>query len=469
MRSVPVARVSAALAALVTLAGCTPAPPPAPAAPTYDYTGRADQLDIIFISMDAMRFDHTGAGGAHLTPNLDAFASESVVFTHTTSAAPWTVPSHMAMFTGRWPTLHGVTNKLKPGENGELVWQSLREDIKTFPQTLTEKGWKAAAFTGGAGVSAKFGYGRGFETYLDDKPFAGMDYSGPPAVDWLRAHAGDHFFLFFHGYDVHGQHPLLGMDPRAAVPDYHGTLDGSIEEQAKLREQGLAAIKNPGDAANLDGVVSAEDARFLLGVYDAKVKEADARLGQFLAVVKELGLYDRAIIVVVGDHGEEFMEHHYIDHGATLCEHQLHVPMMIHFPGGEGAKVVADPVRTIDVMPTVFDALGLPGPDGVSGQSLLPILRGGKLDLPLYAETDYRLFVHQRMMKQGPLKLILDLEDGKKELFDLNKDPNELQDLSETDTKDAYEMEQGVRTWLGSMNTDPGAYLNIQEEHIKTF
>lgn len=461
---------------LLALACSTPEPPKPPEAPkppeksVYDLHEKADQLDYIFISMDAMRFDRTGAGGAHLTPNLDAFAKDSVVFTHTTSAASWTVPSHMAMFTSRWPTRHGVVNKLKPSETGELVWQSLSPDIHTFPESLLAKGWTAVAFTGGAGVSAKFGLCRGCSPYLDDKPFAGMDYSGPAAEAWLKDHAKEHFFMFFHGYDVHGQHPLLSQDPRAAVPDYKGKLDGSIEEQAKLREEGLAEIKKPGDGPDLTKVLDAEDTRFLTAIYDAKVKDADERLGHFLQVLKDDGVLDHAVVTIVGDHGEEFMEHKYIDHGATLCEHQLHVPMMIHLPGGVGAKVVDTPVRTIDVFPTVFDMLGIQGPADVDGKSLRPLLEGQKMDdLPIFAETDYRLFVHLRATRVGDKKLILDLEDNQKSLFDIAADGNEQSDLSAGDARTTYELEQRVRGWMQTMKSDPNQYLGLEEEHIKLF
>jgi arylsulfatase A-like enzyme len=375
----------------------------------------------------------------------------------------------MAMFTGRWPTHHGVINKLKPNPaGGDLIFDSLKPEIPTFPEKLVDAGWKGVAFTGGAGVQAKFGYGRKFETYLDDKPFAGMDYSGPPAMEWLKAHKADHFFMFFHGYDAHGQHPLTDRDPRAVITDYKGELDGGIEEQAKLREKGLAAIQKPGDPAHLDGL-SPEDIRFLTAIYDEKVKDADKRLGLFLDTVRQEGLLDSSIIVIVGDHGEEFMEHGYLDHGATLCEHQLHVPMIIRFPKGEGARVVNDPVRSIDVFPTVFDALGVPAPAEIDGKSLLPMIRGEKQDLPIFAESDYRLFVHLRSAVQGSKKVVLDLEDGQRSLFDVSSDKDELNDLSESDPKTTYEMEQTVRAWMASMNSDPQTFLGVEEQSIKLF
>lgn len=469
-----------ALTVLLTLSACgseptaeapkpaEPAAPPAPAGPTFDYAARAKDLNVIVISMDALRFDHTGLGGGTFTPNLDAFQKEAVAFTHATSAAPWTVPSHMAIFTGRWPTRHGVVNKLVPDPAGgkELVFDRLEDSIPTFPDTLVKAGWEAVAFTGGAGVSGKFGYNRGFTSYLDDKTFAGMDYSGPPAMEWLTANKDKHFLMFFHGYDVHGQHPV-GKTAKEIDPAYTGTLDGSIEEQAKLREAGLATIVNPGDPPN--GDVSPEDTAFLLKVYQEKVREADARLGTFLAKVKELGLYDKSVVVLLADHGEEFMEHDYLDHGATLCQHQLHVPLMVRFPGGEGAQVIDAPVRTIDAFPTVFAALGVAAPPEADGQSLLPLMRGEKLDLPIHAESDYRLFVHLRASTVGGKKLILDLEDGQRSLYDLGADPQEQKDLSAEDAKTTYELEQDVRGWMGSMKADPNAYLGVKEEHIKLF
>jgi arylsulfatase A-like enzyme len=442
--------------------------PVAPKGPSFDYAARASELNVIVVSMDALRFDHTGLGGGTFTPNLDAFQKEAVAFSKATAAAPWTVPSHMAIFTGRWPSHHGVVNKLAPDPAGgkEMVIDRLKDSIPTFPEELTKKGWEAVAFTGGAGISGKFGFDRGFTSYLDDKVFAGMDYSGPPAMAWLSANADHHFLMFFHGYDVHGQHPMTKTVADLA-PEYTGPIDGSIEQQGKLREAGLAVIVNPGDAAK--GDISPEDTAILLKVYQQKVREADERLGLFLTRVRELGLMDKSIVVVLADHGDEFMEHGYLDHGATICEHQVHVPMMVRFPGGEGARVVETPVRTIDMFPTVFDALGVDSPAEVDGKSLIPLLRGEAVDLPIYTETDYRLFVHHRARTQDGKKLILDLGDGQKALYDLNADPQEAQDLSESDPRTAYEMEQDVRTWMSGMKSDPNKYLGVQEEYIVIF
>ncbi len=437
----------------------------------YDLKSRAKELNVIFISMDAMRYDRTGFSGNEdgLTPNLDQFAEEAVVFHNATSAASWTLPSHMSIWTARWPSVHGVTNKLKMLSADQMVPTSLSPGIETWPDVLVRSGFTAAGFTGGAGVQASYGFGRNFATYLDDKPFAGYEYSVPPALDWVSKNLDKQFFLFLHGYDAHGQHPLLGISPRDAVPEYKGTLDGSIEEQAKIREQGLATIQQPGQTPDLSGTVSAEDVDFLKKVYDKKVKMADERLGSFLAQLRSLGLLDKSIIVIFGDHGDEFLEHGYLDHGATLCEHQLHVPVLVRFPGYARRHDVDTPVRTIDLFPTVFDALGIQGPAGTDGASMLPILRGKPDDRGIFAETDYRLFVHQRMKRVKDKKLILDLEDGGKQLFDVKADPDEQNDISSSNPRETYEMEQALRTWMDATRTNPQDYLGVRQKPIELF
>jgi choline-sulfatase len=437
----------------------------------YDLKSRSKELNVIFISMDAMRYDRTGVGGNKdgLTPNLDQFANEAVVFSQAHAVASWTLPSHMSVWTGRWPSVHGVTNKLKMLSADQMVPTSLSPGIETYPDHLQRAGFTTVGFTGGAGVQASYGFGRNFETYLDDKPFAGYEYSVPPALDWLAKNGDKQFFMFLHGYDAHGQHPLLGISPRDAVPEYKGTMDGSIEEQAKIREEGLATITEAGKAPDLSATVSKEDVAFLVKLYDKKVKQADERLGSFLAQLRSSGQLDRSIIVIFGDHGDEFLEHGYLDHGATLCEHQLHVPLLIRFPGYARRNDVDAQVRLIDLFPTIFDALGLPGPAGVDGQSILPILRGKPDDRALFAETDYRLFVHQRMKRMGDKKLILDLEDGGKQLYDVVADPDEQNDISSSSPRETYEMEQALRTWMDATRTNPQDYLGVRQKPIEIF
>ncbi len=437
----------------------------------YDLSDRASELNVLLISMDALRYDRTGLGGnpRSFTPNLDAFAQEAVVFHDAVASASWTLPSHMSVWTARWPSVHGVTNKLKLLSQDQMVPTSLSPGIETFPDYLIRQGYVAAGFSGGAGVQASYGFGRDFETYQDDRYFAGLDYGIEPALEWLQLHRGERWFMFLHGYDSHGQYPLAESKIEALRADYAGGLDGGIEEQAKLREQGLDAISEPGGAANLEGVLDEADAGFLTAVYDQKVQDADERLGTFLNRFRSMGLLDDTLVVVISDHGDEIMEHGAVDHGFTLYEEQLHVVCMMRFPGYGRRQDIQPTVRLVDVFPTVFDALGLEGPKGVDGQSLLPLMRGEDLELPVFSETDYRLFVHHRMTRRGDHKLILDLADGEKELYDLSVDPTERQDISSQDPRVTYELEQALRGWMDGTRTNPQDYMGIQQNPIEIF
>lgn len=350
---------------------------------------------------------------------------------------------------------------------------TLDSGIETFPQRLRANGYTAVAFTGGAGVSARFGFGRGFERYLDDRRFAGMEYSLPPAIAWLRARRADDaqpFFLFLHGYDVHGQHALDGLSRAEVSPSYTGALSGSIEENADLRESGLGAIHNPGDAASLGARLSAEDARFLRDVYDRKVEQADRHLGEFLAELRARDLLDRSIVAVVSDHGDEFLEHGHFDHGHTLFEEQLHVVMMLRFPQGAGRRDVRDVVRTIDLFPTVFHALGVRAPAGVDGTSLLPLAAGVVTEaLPVFAETDYRLYVHHRMVRVGDHKLILDLGDGQTSLYNLADDPGERVDIALREPVRRSALEHTLNQWLRAQGTQREDFYGRREPFIRVF
>ena len=437
----------------------------------YDLQDRAGELNILLISMDALRWDRTGLSGssAGLTPNVDAFAEESVVFHNTVASASWTLPSHMSVWTARWPSVHGVTNKLKLLSQDQMVPTSLSPGIETFPDYLIRQGYTAAGFSGGAGVQASYGFGRDFETYQDDRPFAGLDYGVEPALEWLQAHRGKRWFMFLHGYDSHGQYPLAESKAEALRAEFQVHLDGGIEEQARLREQGLDAIENPGDRADLSSVVGEQDAAFLAAVYDQKVRDADERLGTFLNRFRAQGLLDDTVVIIMSDHGDELMEHGALDHGFTLYEEQLHVFLMMRFPGYARRQDIHENVRLVDVFPTVFDALGLEGPKGVDGSSLLPLLRGEPLELPIYSETDYRLFVHHRMTRRGDHKLILDLADGEKELYDLSADPGETTDISSQNPRVTYELEQSLRGWMDGTRTNPQDYMGIHQKPIEIF
>lgn len=445
--------------------------------------------NILLVSFDAMRARNMSCYGYQkpTTPNLDKLAKQGILFKQAISPASWTLPATMAVFTGLYPSRHQVLNKYTIVGASSFEPTVLSKDIKTLPEILKEHGYMLVGFTGDAGVSGKFGYSRGFETYLDDKRFAGMDYSIPPDIEWLRKNKDRKFFMFLHGYDSHGQYDPPDNYTRIFDKDYNGALKGGKDEQGKFREDGLEHIVKgePPPHINMTG----RDAQFYTALYDEKIRDADERFAGFMKEFEKMGLREKTIIVLFADHGEEFFEHGYLDHGPTLYEEQLHVPMIVLLPWEKSGKVIEDQVRTLDIMPTVMDLLGIPIKHRVDGVSLAPLIKGDKMQpIVAYSETDYRLVTYKRSIRipleiKGPFtaldgvdrsylagyKLIYTLESDEKELYDLKTDPMEKVNLADKEKRIAYELEQFLFQWIKSTGSDYRQYKGRNIGIIKEY
>ena len=428
--------------------------------------------NILFVSFDALQAKHTSCLGyfRETTPTIDAFAKKGFLFAWAIAQSSWTLPSSMSWFTSLYPSEHKVVNKYSTYTESEKVFSNLQQlspDVMTLAQILKANGYTNGAFTGDAGVSAKFGYGAGFDVYVDDKKFAGFDHSIPPAITWLRENKDKKFFMFLHGYDVHGQFdPPNGYTRRFVDFDYKGPLKGGKEEQGRFREEGL----EKGSIQQLTD----DDVRFWRALYDEKINDADQRFKTFVEELEKLGLLDKTIIILTSDHGTEFYEHKRFDHGFSLYDELIHVPLVIYLPGIKGGKIIEDQVRSIDLMPTILDLLNIKISDKVKNQmrgvSLLPLVEGKHKDLVAFTETDYRLYTHKRAIRTPDgWKFIYSLENDKKELYNLRNDPHELDNLVGKEHRKAYELEQELFRWLMSMKIDFRSYSTLQEKKIKEY
>ena len=208
--------------------------------------GKFKDYNLVFVSFDALQAAHVGflGYGRNVTPNLDAFATKSCNFTHTYSVASWTVPSSMTWFTGVYPSEHRMTNKFAfwtPKKNRMARLKELAPHLLTLADILKKNGYATGGFTGNAGVSGGFGYEQGFDVYYYPRmKFGKMDASIPRALAWLKKNRKKKFFLFLHGYDIHGQStPTRGYDYRYVDKGYDWKYFGSELEQEVLREEGL--------------------------------------------------------------------------------------------------------------------------------------------------------------------------------------------------------------------------------------
>lgn len=386
--------------------------------------------NVLLISVDTLRADHLGCYGyeRETSPAIDALASEGTLFAACVATSPWTLPSHMSMLTGQYPTVHGVLSH----EN------KARSACATLAELLHRRGYRTAAVISGGGMRAEQGFGRGFGLYddysvvaaypassdlsLDEADFPGFVTTVPTArftnraaLKWLREDADRPFFLFLHYWDVHWDYCPPAPYDTIFGADYEGPMKG--------RKQELDTWLFPG--------CKTEDLQRTIALYDGETRWTDVHIGEMLEELKKLGLYDDTIIILTADHGEEFLEHGKHGHGHSLYEELLHVPLIIKLPKPlqPQAPVLTGPVSLVDIMPTVLDALDVARAGGLAGVSLMSTMRSGPKSTrgPLFAEG-----VKGRnmcMVKLGSYKLILDLDTGWSAYHDLSLDAGELDAL----------------------------------------
>lgn len=418
--------------------------------------------NIVVVAFDALQASHVGAYGyeKNITPNLDLFAKDAFLFKNAISPAPWTVPTYISWWTSLFPSEHKVVNRFfvyNPPETKIANLRELTPDAVTLAEVMKKNGYTTVGFTGDAGARGIQGNNIGFDEYIDTPAgFNGFDLSVPLAVDWITQNKDKKFFMFLHGYDSHGQYNPKEFTGQFLDKPYDGKFKGTVQEQAALREEGLAK-------GSVD--VTDEDMRFWRAWYDEKINAADARFAAFLQGLKDAGLWDKTIIIVASDHGTAFYEHGTFDHGHILYQENVHVPLLVRSPKLTGGKTVNSLVSTLDIMPTVLDFAGIK-PDSkleaqMKGVSLVPALKGRDMGHDVYTETDYRLFTHKRaVVTKDGWKFILTLaeapdKENVKELYNLNADPGETENLVLKEARIAYELEQKVRRHMKEMGTDP--------------
>ena len=336
---------------------------------------RGGAPNVLLISIDTLRADRLNAYGyrARVTsPNLDALARDAVLFEHHITAAPWTTPSHMSLFTGLLPSAHGVTRSFKELTGALLAsagFERLGDEHRTLPELLSARGYRSVAFTGGATMDPRVGFDRGFVRYqtfmgkLDERNLGRL-------LNAVGRRQDAPFFIFWHTFEVHAPY-LHGDFLESVLPaNRAAALRTALDELAESRE-GRAVARLESAELRDRGAFSAD---VVSALYDGGVLSADKALGRVVAQLKTSGQYDNTLIVFTSDHGEQLGERdgRFFDiHGNTLHEELIHVPLILKLPASAAAgRRVAAVTRAIDVMPTILDVTGTEVPAEVQGQSL---------------------------------------------------------------------------------------------------
>ena len=410
-------RTRAAALALCLLAACgAGSEGDRPSTPSGDA-----RPNLLLISIDTLRPDRLGCYGHDrpTSPTLDRLAAEGLLFEDVTAASPWTLPSHASMLTGLYPSHHGVKqHTLK-----------LPESIPSLAEVLSDAGYQTLAVVNSHNVSERYGLSRGFDRFqyvgetADDGQIPNM---GPvvlkAAERMLSKRDGRPFFLFLHLYDVHTDFVVRPPYRRQFVRPYEGARDGSTGQLVEIRRRG--------------GSLSEEDVRFLFDLYDAEIRQLDDLLGVFFGKLYAEGLFESTVIAVTSDHGEEFFEHGSVLHGRTYYQEIVAIPWLLRVPGLApelAGRRIAAPVHLVDVAPTLLGLVGVRPERPMDGIDLSALVLGGDQELPdrlLFSEGDHLNSEPdiRRMVRTPRYKLLYDRLTERAELFDLERDPLELED-----------------------------------------
>jgi len=390
------------------------------------------------ISLDTTRRDHLPFYGydRDTAPRLSALAQESVVFDDFLTMSSWTLPTHASLFTGLFPATHGAhyTNAgdvaLADADGAPRGFQAFRanrlpESAVTLAEVLAGHGYFNAAILAGPWFKPVFGLDQGFDIYdayfrsLEGRRGDEVSRLAIEAIAMIEKHP---FFLFLNYFDPH--------DP----------YDGHGNSWERFLRPGADFERSK-----------------TLAEYDAEILFMDEQVGLVLDELKRRGLYDRAWIVVTSDHGEHFGEHGLEIHGFSLYQAVVRGVLTIKPP--KGVTLAADGserAQSVDVMPTLLDALGFDAPAGIEGEPVHAITHPFVAELYRTAGNvqwkGERFERELRAIYEGPYKLIVSskAEDRDAGLFDLSRDPGEEEDRSAAEPERAAAMRQRLAAWLES-------------------
>jgi arylsulfatase A-like enzyme len=356
------------------------------------------------ISLDTLRADRLGSYGYHreTSPVIDAFGAKGARFEHAVAECSWTLPSHVTMLTGLFPSSHGV---LFPDDK-------VGEDTPLLAELLKQAGFKTHAIVGGGYVDQNHGFDRGFDAFMirDENS---LDVVVREAIAHLQSIGPDErSFLFLHTYATHCPY------------------DPSPEFAALFQSADAEAIETAGRCGNPDYnrmSLSPGQVRHISDKYDSSIREADALLAPLFHWLDKRGFLMDTAVVITSDHGEEFYEHGQIGHERTLYRELLAIPLFIVAPGVEPATVQQS-AGLVDLVPTALRLLGVDAPTGLDGADLLaPTARD-----PAVAARVSELEVVRRLrsIMTREAHLIINLDQGTHELYRIQEDPREAWDVA---------------------------------------
>jgi arylsulfatase A-like enzyme len=418
-----------------------------PAAPQY----------VILIFMDAVRPDHLSCYGyeRETSPRIDALARRGALFEDAVAQAPWTLSSVASVMTSTFPSQHGA--KRLEGRNVPM-----KAGEETFVEILAGGGYRTCAMSTAKLYTPSLGLDQGFqESYIIGgekdvlEKVAAMQLADA-AVTWLRGHRDERCFLVLHHYDTHYPYRASAACINRFDPGYNG------EYRLRFGDSSLRILKAARAGRISEIGLTEADITHIKALYDCEIVRTDASVGALVDSLEAWGRLDRAMIIITADHGEEFLEHGSIEHGQTLYDESLRVPLVVFAPScvDEGSRI-PEQVGLMDLGPTVLQSSGIPVPDQFEGRSLMPLMssrfeaagtdvRPGGLPYSCYVAESICHRPERKALRCPPYKLIFDPFFGTTELYNINADPLETQNLAGSRPDMAEQMLDVLLTAMGS-------------------
>lgn len=413
----------------------------------------AQPPDVVIFLVDTLRADWTGPGGfdQDTTPILNALSKQSVFFEQASSAAPWTLPSVVSLFTGKHVAEHNVIHdRLR-----------MADTTVTFAQLLQEWGYQTHSMHRNPYAGGKWGLKRGFDQSVLSKRQSGEK----EVADFLSSISPNPFFLYIHNSEPHDPHHMRKrfMDTfNPVAKEFLKDYGNLVAKYRSSTRKDYAKGTELGSTDNTDEqekwIAGLNDRREKIeNIYSASVRDADSRLGDVIRELVKQGRWDNTLFIMVADHGEELGDHGGWLHDQSAYQELIHVPLMIRFPHDKhGGKRVSAPISLVDVMPTLLDIIDCPleRPE-ISGRSLLPLIHGQESSDPKMRIVSIRNNMKKYfkpykegrgdlnvVVRKGYMKAIFNVEPGTVELYDLKNDPKETKDLAQTHASEAEEFAQ---------------------------
>jgi len=397
-----------------------------------------DQKNIILISLDTIRPDHLGCYGyqRNTSPAIDLLAADGVLFKNTYSTTSWTLPGHVSLLTSLNCLNHQVYFPL----------QKMTPDAPTLADILRTQQFYCAAFTGGGYLSETYGFSKGFDSYQEIKLHGDQairldeaERLAQLASLWLEDNKDKNFFLFLHTYQPHD--PYANMSPIGKE---------FLEEESKWEQVKMGILLDE-RGGRYHAQFSDEEKQNIIALYDGDIKYTDTFFVRpIMDKLKELGLYEKSLIILTSDHGEEFFDHEAWLHDHSVYEEGIRIPLIVKFPDAEfKGTQIENIARITDIMPTILDRASIKiNRQRFDGVSLVPLINGKEKKQRTFVsdvalrefkmspsvisinKDNFKFILNKKISSPYIRRSVRNFDGSQIELYDLEKDPGETKNLA---------------------------------------